>query len=253
MEVLIARTLEALLFPPGLLLLTLLTGLLLLKRFRRIGLALLWVGVVIGYVVSTPFFAQALTGSLETYPPLSAVKLTKSPAQAIVTLAGDRYSAAPEYLGDTVGTSTLVRLRYAAYLHRLTGLPILVSGGAPFGEAQSLAALMAKTLRDDFGITDVWLEDRSRTTGENAIFSQLLLKQKSIETVFLVTHAWHMPRSVDIFERSGLHVIAAPTQFTYRRDEQTEILDWLPSASAIRDTRWALHELVGRLWYLVRY
>ncbi len=48
-----------------------------------------------------------------------------------MVLGGGRYRDAPEYGNDTVGEYTLVRLRYAAKLHRETGFPLLVTGGRP--------------------------------------------------------------------------------------------------------------------------
>ena len=46
-------------------------------------------------------------------------------------LGGGVDYGAPEYGGNTVVSSTLVRLRYAARLYRATGKPVLVSGGDP--------------------------------------------------------------------------------------------------------------------------
>ncbi len=189
---------------------------------------------------------------MQTFPALTPAEIRDAPAQAIVVLSAERYRNAPEYGVDTVGNHTLVRIRYAAFLHRETGLPVLVSGGHVFDrEGDSLARVMADSLLQDFGIDSVWLEDQSRNTAENASLSHALLQEKGVETVFLVTHAIHMPRAVAAFERSGLEVIPAPTRF-HRFHEGSQALLLLPNAGAVVDSYMALHELVGRLWYALR-
>ena len=127
-----------------------------------------------------------------------------------------------------------------------------MSGGLVLDKVgKSLAQVMAELLKEDFKAGEVWLEDKSKTTGENALFSQKLLEQKNVDTVYLVTQAWHMPRSIDAFEKTGLKVIPAPTAFEGEKSFNT--MDLLPSADAINVTRLALHEMVGAIWYRVRY
>ena len=101
---------------------------------------------------------------------------------------------------------------------------------------------------------DVWLEEHSHTTAENAQFTAQLLKEKGIDTVLLVTHAYHMPRAVAIFEKSGVKVVPAPTALSVKRKGNGPvIMSWLPSAPAMYGSYMALHELVGLAWYRLRY
>ncbi len=62
-----------------------------------------------------------------------------------------------------------------------------------------------------------------------------------------------MPRAVEVFEGQGVRVTAAPTGRRTRNRAGAGVLDWLPSARALDRSRIALHELVGRLWYRIRY
>lgn len=253
MEVLITRSLETLLFPPSSIIALLLIALLLLRRQRRWALAMVWFTIVSLYVLSMPSTAHLLTQSLEIYPALQAHDLKNNPARAIVVLGSGRYTDAPEYGGDTVSTGGLERLRYAVHLHKLTGLPLLVSGGSPFGEPVPEAVLMKESLVNDFQVTDVWLEDQSRTTAENAFFTKTLLEKKGIHHVYLVTHAWHMPRAVKVFEQAGLAVTAAPSMFSSLEGGNAVLLEWLPNAGALKKTCLALHEKLGLWWYQVRH
>lgn len=57
------------------------------------------------------------------------------------------------------------------------------------------------------------LEDRSRNTYENAIYTRDLVRPKPGENWLLVTSAWHMPRSIGIFRKAGFPVIAYPVDY----------------------------------------
>lgn len=252
MELLITNIIKSLIFPPGIFLLLLAAGILILNRSPVIGKSVLWIGIIFFYLVSTPIISSLLINQLETYPALDVEKLEHHAAGAIVVLSSERAKDAKEYGGDTVGLNTLLRTRYGAFLQRKTGLPILVSGGFVLDNVgKSAAQTMAETLKQDFHAGEVWLEEASRTTGENAFFSQKLLAHKQIDTVFLVTQAWHMPRSVAVFENTGLKVIPAPTGF--KGGNPIDFSGLLASANAINTSRFALYEMVGFLWYKFRY
>jgi len=242
--------LEALVFPPGNVLLIGVAALFL--RGRKRGLALAATFVLL-YLQSTPAVVDALTAPLERYPPLSLDHLPV--ADAIVVLGGGRYRAAPEYGRDSVSEQSLERLQYAADIERVSGLPILVSGGSEQGEPDAEATIMADMLRDTFGIkANIVTETRSRNTAENALYAKELLDARGWHRVLLVTHARHMPRSVAMFEQAGVAVIPASVRFDARPDDRPMVLlDWLPSAEAMRQLHNAYHEYVGLLWYRVRY
>jgi len=146
----------------------------------------------------------------------------------------------------------LKRVRYGAALARLTGLPVLVSGGLGSREHPSYAKLMADVLQRDYGIEAKWQEARSINTAENAMFSAAILKEAGIDRVILVTHAWHMRRARASFLANGMAVIPAPTAF-YGHVEDFSLLMLAPNARALRMSGFALHEIVGSMWYRVRY
>jgi uncharacterized SAM-binding protein YcdF (DUF218 family) len=231
MEQFVTRTIEALILPPGLFLVLFSVGLLLLSKRSVLGKSLLSVGLIVFYLLSTPFIAGLLISRVETYPALDAKLPVNTAAGAIVVLASGRDKNAKEYGSDTVDAQTLLRSRYGAFLQRHTGLPILVSGGLVLDkEGKSLAQVMAELLREDFQAGEVWLEDKSRTTGENAFFSKKLLA---------------------VFEKAGLKIIPAPTAF--EGGKPFKMLALLPSAQAINISRYALREMTVALWYKIRY
>ncbi|MDH3514363.1 MAG: YdcF family protein, partial [Gammaproteobacteria bacterium] len=176
------------------------------------------------------------------------------PPGAIVILGSSRYSEAPEYGGsDSMSRMGLERIRYGAHLHRLTGLPILVSGGNPFGEQVSEAELMKTSLERDFRVEVKWVEGKSVNTHENARNAKTILAQAGVRRVYLVTHASHMPRAVWSFENQGIRVVPAPMGFTTLNKEVRETLGYFPTAAGLQLSSTALREHMGLFWYQRNY
>lgn len=252
MGTLLARIFEEFILPPGLFLLLLCLGFVLLWRKPILGklfLATVLLGI---YLLSTPYMASQLVDRVQTWPALAPDAPLDPSAGAIVILSAGRNLDAPEYGSDTVDQHTLLRTRYGAYLQRKSGLPILVSGGLlAHGGSKSLAQMMAESLQQDFNAGEVWLEDASLSTADNAYRSKAFLLQKDIDTVYLVTQAWHMPRAVEIFIKAGLRVIPAPTAFSGRRE--FTLINMLPNSVGLGMSRVALREIGARIWYRLRY
>jgi uncharacterized SAM-binding protein YcdF (DUF218 family) len=244
----ITNLVSAFLLPPLNLLLVAALGLWLWHKRPLVARLLLTSVIVLLWLISTPYFAEALLHGLEGKPYVTDTK--KPLADAIVVLGGGSYFHAPEYGADTVGKDTLERLRFAAKLHRETGKPVLVTGGAPLGNDNSEAEQMKQVLEQEFNVPVQWTEDASDNTLENAHLSRLLLNQKGITRVYLVTHAWHMPRAVLAFQAAGFQVVPAPTAYTTRY--QTDLLTFVPNVYALRDSRIFMHELIGMLWYQLK-
>ena len=68
------------------------------------------------------------------------------------------------------------------------------------------------------------VEDRSRNTYENALFSHALVKPKPGETWLLVTSAAHMPRAVGCFRHVGWEVLPYPVDFRTEDSPRPEFL-----------------------------
>lgn len=219
-------------------------------RRRRTGLFINFTALLLLYLFSMPVTGKVLLKSLERYEALT-VDLTATQPGAIVVLGGGYYAKAPEYGGqDTVSGPALERLRYAARLHRQTGIPILLSGGQVFaGDSEPEAMVAARALKEDFGVASRWIEPRSRTTKENARFSKDILSPLGVDHIYLVTHAWHMWRGVSEFEKNGFRVIPAPTVFVTESDSDSTMLAYLPSADGLHASAKACHEYLGRFWY----
>ena len=241
---------NAFITPPGLFLVPMGLGLALIRRKAVLGITLVAISGIGLILVSLPVVATALAKDWEIYPALTT-PLPKGP-RAIVVLAAGRYRRAPEYgRRTTVGTNTLVRLRYAAHLFRASRLPILVSGGAPLG-GTPVAFLMRHVLRHDFKTPVRWVEGRSQTTAQNARDAATILIPLGIRQIFLVTQAWHMKRAALLFRDAGFAVTPAPTDFVTKSRRNNTILAYLPNAHAISLSAVIVHEMVGVLWTHIR-
>ncbi len=239
---------SAFLLPPLNLLLIAAVGLWLWHKRPYIARVLLTTSFALLWLLSTPYFAEALLHGLEGKP---YVNDTRKPlADAIVVLGGGTYFRAPEYGADTVSHFTLERLRFAAKLQRETGKPVLVTGGKPLGNDLSEAEQMKQVLEREFRIPVQWAEGASDNTLENARLSRRLLDQAGISRIYLVTHAWHMPRAVRSFQAAGFQIIPAPTAWTTRY--RTDLLAFVPNAKALHDSKIFMHELIGMIWYQLK-
>jgi uncharacterized SAM-binding protein YcdF (DUF218 family) len=239
---------SAFLLPPLNLLLIAAIGLWLWHKRPYVARVLLTISFALLWLLSTPYFAEALLHRLEGEP--RATETGKPSADAIVVLGGGTYFHAPEYGADTVGHATLERLRFAAKLQRETGKPILVSGGTPLGNSRSEAEQMKQVLEQEFRITVQWAEGASDNTLESARLSRPMLEQAGISRIYLVTHAWHMPRALRAFQAAGFQVTPAPTAYTTRY--RTDLLAFVPDAQALHDSRIFMHELIGMFWYQLK-
>lgn len=231
---------KALVLPPAGPLLLAAIGLALWHRRPRLARALAAIGVGALLLLSLPVVSSALllaASDTRVLDPGAA-----RDAQAIVILSGGLRRDAPEYGGDTLGRLSLERTRYGAKVARETGLPVLVTGG-PYGRTPPEARVMRDALELEFGVRVRWVEDRARTTRENAQFTAQILRPLGIERVVLVVHAFDVRRARLEFERAGLSVLPAPTVIP--RLAVAGIADFVPSAAALQFSYYALYELFG--------
>lgn len=242
---------ETLIMPPTGLYLMVLVGLALarfsgVERRRKVGMSLAWAGGTATVALSLPLVAHLLLASLqnaEHIPPGAAA----IDAEAIVVLSADVDCDPPEYGEDQPGALTMLRCRYGAALARRTGLPVLLSGGVLRPDRRPVSHVMRDFVQGELGIPVRWVEEASTNTRGNAEFSARILAREGIRRVALVSHAWHLPRAKAAFEEAGMEVLPAPTAPHAPPNGLLEAL--VPRGKSLRDSAWAVHEWVGRLWY----
>lgn len=236
---------EILLPPTGFALVALLLALFWRLRRLRLLLALVLLPLVL---LGMPLVSEPLLAALDPPPAAPSGTLPDVLPGAIVILSAD-VDRTGEPGGTDLGPLTLERERAGAALARRTGLPVLVTGGLVTAPPP-VAELMAASMDKDFGIPVRWVEAASPTTWENARFSAAILQRDGIGRVFLVTHAWHMRRSLLAFRRAGLDAVPAPV----RSDPwpRWSPLELVPRTSSWQRSYYAMHEWIGLLWYSIR-
>ncbi len=249
---LLNRTIEFLLLPPGNFLLLLLPAFFWRKR-KMLLCTLLGFAVFQILILSLPVTASWLLGKLEQQnPPQADLWKQQALPQAIVVLGAGRNRNVPEYGGESTSLAGIERLRYAALLHRQTGLPILVTGGRPLKDARSEAELMRDVLQNEYNVPVRWLETESHTTWQNAEFSDQMLAKDGIKSAWLVTQAWHMPRSLYAFKDRQLEYLPASTSYGGVIPWTDLYMNWVPQPTALSRSLIALHEWIGLAWYWLR-
>ena len=172
---------------------------------------------------------------------------------AIVVLGAGRQSIAPEYGQSTLTAASLLRLHYAIWLSRRTGAPILFSGGIGHGQTDgpSEAEIAARIAERDYQRPLRWIETGSRDTRENAVRSVSMLERENLSEIILVTHGWHMRRSLKVFQwsvdRQGGAINLTPAPMDLGRRDISPVLRWIPSSEGISLGRSVWREAIG-LW-----
>jgi uncharacterized SAM-binding protein YcdF (DUF218 family) len=172
---------------------------------------------------------------------------------AIVVLGGGREAMAPEYGLANLSHFSLQRLHYGVWLSRQTDAPLLFSGGV--GHAQSVgvaeAEIAARIAEKDYGRPLTWTEAESRDTRENAVRSVAILKSAGITDLVLVTHGFHMPRSMRAFQlevqRAGAPMRVWPAPMGLAQPSERAVMRWLPTNEGFEKTRIVVRELAGML------
>ena len=258
MFVYLSKLLPPLVYPLGLGIVLLILALVLRRRPRwRTGLSIAVLAVLA--LASNRWVALSLARSLEwRYLPSGDIQ----PAGAIVLLGGGTDPAEPPRPMVQINGAG-ERVIYAAYLYKNQKAPIILASGGNLefvGAKPTTPASDMASLLSFMGVPtqDIWEEDQSQNTYEDAVFSARMLKARNIQQVILVTSALHMPRSVALFEKQGIKAIPAPADFTVTRAGwndlihaplPAQVINLLPSASNLNLTSNVLKEYLGLVVY----
>jgi len=245
--------LTALVLPPLPLLLLVLVGARLMFRRRLLAWFLVLLGVLGIWFSCTGALARGLSlWLLKPTPALMEQQITelkRAPRTVIVVLGGGRRDYAPEYGVSTLNERSMERLRYGVWLARQTELPVAFSGGVGHGAlpGASEAEIAARVAERELGRPLKHVEGQSRDTRENAFRTIEMLAPTGVEQIVLVTHGYHMQRSVANFQRAiGTRKISVlPAPMGLSAGGRMRAGDWLPTASGFEQTRLVLHEWLG--------
>jgi uncharacterized SAM-binding protein YcdF (DUF218 family) len=124
-------------------------------------------------------------------------------------IAKSRGSPSLTHAGARMPEGAALALRYRDAKLVFTG------GSADLGGSTMTEAAVAKAFFTQLGIAPerLVLEDRSRNTFENAVFTRAIVKPAPGERWLLVTCAYHMPRAVGVFRKAGFSIAPWPSGY----------------------------------------
>lgn len=198
------------------------------------------------YLYCTPLAAYTSTWMLERAYPQDAGR--PEDLDAIVVLGGGiippQVPGAPVRLPE----NSYRRCERAAELyHAGKPCPILVTGGIVYltDPGPPVCEVMGQCL-ERLGVpkSDIVLEDKSRTTAENAKFSAPIIEERGWKRIAMVSNATHLWRAEHLFRQQGIKTI--PVGCQYRTPEfPRDLFAVLPSETAMNRHQEAFHEFMG--------
>lgn len=256
-----------LVYPAGLILLLVLAGLIFCRSARSKN-AVLWLLLILVVVCGNKIPGAWLIRKLETaYAPYDG----KEKAGAIVVLGGGTVTRSePRQMVEINGAGD--RILYAVRLYRSGAAEKILLGGSYISwrdgvvETESGVSSPASEMAELMEMFDIpadalLIQDRSVNTAEEAQEDARILKELGIRKILLVSSATHMHRAVPLFEKQGLEVIPAPTDYSYSDQEWENLFrfDWataytffIPTIGNMETLQGALKEYLGYYVYKLR-
>jgi uncharacterized SAM-binding protein YcdF (DUF218 family) len=192
----------------------------------------------------SPLGNMLLTPLEQRFP---GMKFPDQPIEGIIILGGSYDTQIRGYLSTVLLEEDTAPVTIIASLaRRYPQARIIFSGGDDPAKTGLGEAAIAKQLFVSFGVeaSRISIEDQSRNTRENALFSYRMIKPAPNSIWLLVTSAYHMPRAIGAFRKAGLNVIGFPVG--WRTHGWRDF--WWPARSATDNLRRidvATHEWLG--------
>ena len=211
------------------------------------------IGVFILIICSLPIVSDKLVAYLESDYQLSKPSNITS-ADAIVVLSGMiKTINSKEGLDYEFGEAS-DRIFAGINLFKVKKAPKLIltrgklpwSVGIPEGEYLREIAISNGISENNIILT----ENVENTDQEAKAIKKLLSEDK--RKVILVTSAFHMPRAQIVFEAAGINVVPFPVDFQKGLSKIT-FMSFIPSANALSGTSFFVREMIGRIYYNLKY
>ena len=210
-------------------------------------------GVVILIFCSLPIISNKLIHYLEKDYTLQDASAINN-ADAIVVLSG---------MLKTIKVDDKLKYEFNEGVDRiLSGIDLFKNNKAPLliltkGQVPwSLGIPEGEYLKEfaiKFGVPkkSILLTDNVQNTDQEAKSVKKLLNSNDAK-VILITSAFHMPRAKKVFEASNIKVIPFAVDFINSHQKLT-FMSFIPSAGALSSTSFFVREMIGRLYYNLKY
>jgi uncharacterized SAM-binding protein YcdF (DUF218 family) len=208
-------------------------------------------GAILLWLLSTPAVSDVLLAPLERrFEPMDVAQCPA--AEAVVIVSGNIINGVNR-AGVQWGPSAN---RFHDGVRLMLGgrAPLLIVAGAASQQRGQVSqgeilrdAAMARGLRRE----QVLITGEISTTAEEAQAVGALCRDGGVHSIILVTSAWHMPRAMRLFRRTGLSVVAFSTDQRVHPNARLTLARFLPRARTLANSDAAIHEYWGLLWALL--
>ena len=217
-------------------------------NLRKFGL----IGIIILILSSLPIISNKFIAYLEKdYQPIEIADVEN--VDAIVVLSGMIRVIGDEENLKYEFTDSVDRFFAGLDLFNNNKSPILIltRGKMPWSlgiaEGEYLKELAIK-----YGVSEenIILTDEVQNTDQEAKAIKKILTEDA--KIILVTSAFHMPRAEKVFKAANINLIPFPVDFQNSKSKTT-MMDFIPSAGSLFDTSHFVREMIGRLYYNLKY
>jgi uncharacterized SAM-binding protein YcdF (DUF218 family) len=159
-------------------------------------------------------------------------------------ITGDRDAVAVNDNAERIFVTASLARRFPNARVLLSGGAVELIKGVPVTESEG-----ARRLLTDLGVGNerIELEEKSRTTFENAVESRTIADPKPGETWIVVTSGYNMPRAIASFRAAGFPVVPYPVDFRTRPADLRRPVSSLVNGLYMADI--AAHEWLGLVVY----
>jgi uncharacterized SAM-binding protein YcdF (DUF218 family) len=242
------KIISGIIMPLPLLMVLLAVGLILIwpLKKKKAGWIVSVVSFLIMLLLGYGVIGDMMLNDLENRYPAPAGIEAHISVKWVVVLGGGMNSDPRLPITSQLSNSSMVRTVEGIRICRLLkGAKLLFSGGpvfnpVPEGEGMAQLAMALGVPRNE-----MMTEILSRDTEEQA---RLIRNLVGADSVFLVTSAVHLPRSMSLFKKAGMACIAAPTDFQYKKEMQFNPSRLFPNYSGFRKAEAGWHEYMGMLY-----
>ena len=239
-------------FPVTIVLLMLVLGLflLILSHRKKTGKVFILIGALLLGAFSYEAVSEKLLKPLEdTYPPLIH-PVNMEDVRWIVVLGGGHTSGQKLSVTSQLSDLSLFRLVEGIRLHReIPKSKLLLSGGRVFDPVSEANVMAEVAVAIGVKKENLVLEEDSKETEDQARIIYGMIKQ---ERFILVTSASHMPRSMTLFKKLGMHPIPAPTEYQVKEGWRIAPKRFYPTADGLMKAERAFYEYLGLAWIKMR-
>ncbi len=231
--------------------LTLLVILIILRKSKLIKLknSLLLLSILTLFLFSNPLISNKLVKYIEaTYLPMKLSQVPKS--DYIVVLSGMVHHVTDDVYEWSDPDRFFAGIKL---LNANKGKKIIYTGGLlPWEKKNETEGEFLKKKSIEFGVdeNDILITKKVQNTYEEANAISNLIDSKS--KIILVTSALHMKRAELLFKKHTFKIFPYPVDFKFKNNKIT-ILEFIPSAKALHRSSFVLRELLGLMYYRVRF